>query len=147
MVAYLYDLAGRRIRIAWPDANFADYGYNYDNGLGLGERVSRTCQLFLRRPRADFGGRYGSRSWTYWSYDGASRLSGLTHDLASTGQDVVFGYSSSPASQLITRSVSNNSYVYIPTNAATSYANNGLNQVTATTGTGRRPSPMTGVRT
>lgn len=137
-MAYQYDLAGRRTRQTWPDAffvtnswNLADdmtailhggstqiIGYSYDN---LGRRAGVTR---------------GNGVTTTYSYDGVGRLTSLSHDVGGTAADVTFGYAYNPASQIITRTVSNNAYVHGATAGTTAYVNNGLNQVTSASGAG-----------
>jgi YD repeat-containing protein len=42
----------------------------------------------------------------------ASRLTSLAHDVAGTAQDVTFGFAYNPASQIYTRTTSNDSYAW-----------------------------------
>ena len=49
---------------------------------------------------------------TTYGYDEVSRLSSLTLDLAGTAQDQAYGYSYHPASQILTRTASNDAYAY-----------------------------------
>ena len=67
-------------------------------------------------------------------YDPVSRLQTLTHDLAGTGADVTQGFSYNPASQAVTRTISNDAYVFAEApNGTRSYSANGLNQYTQIT--------------
>ena len=63
-------------------------------------------------------------------------LTGLYHDLdgAGTGNDVSFGFAFNPASQILTRVVSNSAYEFAPVSSIRSYTVNGLNQYTAVGG-------------
>ncbi len=56
-------------------------------------------------------------------------LTGLSRDLdgAGTIHDVAFGFAYNPASQILTRVVSNNAYEFAPASAVRSYTVNGLN--------------------
>ena len=65
---------------------------------------------------------------TNYTYDGASRLKTLAHDLAGTVSDVTWTYGYTPSSQVITRQVSNRSYLYAPTAGTQTVTRNGLNQ-------------------
>lgn len=137
-MSYQYDLAGRRTRQTWPDAFFvtntwslADemtailhagttqiIGYSYDN---LGRRTGITR---------------GNGVTSAFGYDAASRLTSLSHDVGGADADVTFGYAYNPASQVVSKTTSNNAYVYSPTASETTYANNGLNRVTSVGGMG-----------
>lgn len=136
-MSYQYDLAGHRTRRTWPDAFFVTnswnlagdmtaihqggtiqiIGYSYDN-LGRRTGISR-----------------GNGVTSAYGYDGASRLSSLSHDVGGTAADVTFGYTYNPASQIVSKSVSNSAYVYSPEAGATAYSNNNLNRVTSVGGT------------
>jgi hypothetical protein len=76
---------------------------------------------------------------TGYDYDPISRLAGLSHDLdgSGTGSDVAMGFAWNPASQMVTRSLSNEAYEYPITNSVQSYAVNGRNQYTQVGGTSR----------
>jgi RHS repeat-associated protein len=66
---------------------------------------------------------------TGYSYDPVSRLSGMTIDVAGTGNDqsLTFGYNA--ASQIVSRTASNDGYAWGgAANADRDYASNGLNQ-------------------
>ena len=79
---------------------------------------------------------------TAFSYDSVSRLSGITHDMAGTGQDVTFCMGSmsgticnssyNSAGQVLGRTISNTAYVWNGhTNVSRNYVANGLNQYTS----------------
>jgi RHS repeat-associated protein len=74
---------------------------------------------------------------TGYDYDAISRLEVLSHDLdgSGTGSDVVLGFAYNPASQMVTRSLSNEAYEFPLTNSVKSYAVNGRNQYTQVGGT------------
>lgn len=143
-VAYQYDLAGRRTQITWPGspAYYAAYEYNLANDLtAIRENGATSGPGVLAIYLYDNLGRRvttarGNGASTGYVYDGVSRLSQLIQDPTSTANDVTLTYAYNPAGQIVSRSVSNSAYVYVPTTASTTYANNGLNQVTALTGTG-----------
>jgi hypothetical protein len=61
-----------------------------------------------------------------------SRLASLMHDLdgSGAGNDVTKGFAWNPASQIVTRSLSNNAYEHPIANSVKSYAVNGRNQYT-----------------
>lgn len=140
-VSYQYDLANRPTRITWPDAYYAQYDYDLNNGLtairengalsGAGILASYTYDSLGRRTNAAFGNG-ASASWTY---DAVSRPTSLNHDLSGTANDLTIGLTYSPADQIATRTVSNPTvYAYVPTAITASYANSGKNQVTSAAG-------------
>lgn len=84
-----------------------------------------------RRSDATIGGAVASDE-----YDAISRLSILTINLALTAADQILTFSYNPASQMITRTESNNAYVSpTPDGPARNYGVNGLNQYTSVAGT------------
>jgi hypothetical protein len=69
-------------------------------------------------------------------YDTISRLSTLTNNLANTAADLTLTFGYNPASQIITRTQSNDLYASVTPDAVTrSYSVNGLNQYTSISGT------------
>jgi RHS repeat-associated protein len=77
--------------------------------------------------------RGGGATTTGYVYDPVSRLQTLSHNLdgAVTTNDVSFGFTFTPASQVATRNLSNGGYAFINTpTVARSYTVNGLNQYT-----------------
>lgn len=135
---FQYDAAGRRTRLTWGDGFYVTYDYDvtgnmtairenggfalatfsYDN---LGRRASLTM---------------GDGSVTSYSYDPVSRFSSLSHDLVGGANDVAYGLAYNPASQIATRTMSNDTYAYTGhINVDRSYTANGLNQLTASGGT------------
>ncbi len=73
-----------------------------------------------------------------YAYDTASRLTDLDHNLdgSTTTDDQNFDFSFTAASQISNRTISNDLYSWANTAAARTYARNGLNQYTSTSGTG-----------
>lgn len=140
-VGYGYDLAGRRTSITWPDAIRANYDYDLSNqvtAIKEGTTTLTTLATYtydnlamrtaIARPTNTLATSYG--------YDTAARLNALTQNLngSVTTNDVTFGFTRNPASQLITRTVSNAAYNFTPVTASTAYVNNGRNQVTSAGG-------------
>jgi len=135
-VASLYDEAGRRTRLIWPDATYVTYEYDlYDALTAVKTGAGATLAGYAYN---DLGQRTGitrqNGVTTAYGYDAAARMNALTHDPAGTSQDVIFGYTYSPAGQIAGRTVSNPTYVYAPSTGTTAYANNGRNQVTSAGG-------------
>ncbi len=140
-VGYEYDAAGSRTRITWPDGFYAQYDHDLygavtairENGASSGAGVLATYAYNnLGQPTVITR---GNTTTTAYGYDPAGRMTSLDHDMAGSGSDVNFDYTWNPAGQIASRSVSNAAYVYAPNTGSTSYANNGLNQVTSAGGT------------
>lgn len=137
-VAYQHDLAGRRTRLTWPDGFFVNYDYNVGGDLtAIRENGSTDWQLTswaydnLGRRTAQVRANGAS---TAWSYDAAGRLASLSHDLPGTANDLGLTFAYNPAGQIVSRTMSNTAYAYAPAVGATSYVNNGKNQVTSVGG-------------
>jgi RHS repeat-associated protein len=129
-ISHLYDADGSRIRITHPDTNF--FNYDYD-GLGrflrLRENGADTLVAFSYNASGRRSGLTSGGTASGYDYDPAGRLQTLTHNLAGTAADQVIGLSYNPASQIATRTASNDSYAWTGSVAANRpYAVNGLNQ-------------------
>jgi len=130
---FQYDVAGRITRQTWADNFFVTYEYDLSNNLtALRENGSYVLASFgydglgrrIRLAR-------GNGTITYYAFDSASRLSGLSQDLEGTAGDLnlTFGYNS--VNQIATRSSSNDSYAFKDFyEVDRSYTANGLNQYT-----------------
>ena len=82
----------------------------------------------------------GNGTVTIFGYDNASRLTGLTQNLAGAGDDQTFGFGFTAASQVMSRSAANDNYNWTAASASRGYVRNGLNQYTGVPGTAfRRP--------
>jgi len=137
-LSFQYDIASNRTRITYPDGFFAQYEYDGlnrvdrigENGVFSGASLlaDYTYDTLSRR---DFLTR-GNSVNSDWGYDNASRLTGLIHDLPGGAiNDQNFGFGYTPASQMASRSASNDNYNWTgATIANRSYARNGLNQYT-----------------
>ncbi len=142
-IGYLYDAAGRRTRMTWPDGFYVDYDHLVtgevsairENGATSGAGVLGTYAY-------DDSGRRtlltrGNNSTTNYSYDNVSRLSQLVQGLNGTASDVTFDYSYNPAGEIASTTRSNDAYAYTGhANANVTTSVNGLNQVTAIGGAG-----------
>jgi RHS repeat-associated protein len=141
-LSYLYDANGNTTRITHPDGNRFDYSYD-----GL-DRLTYVCE----NPSTGCGGtsspivsitydsqgrrsqllRGASVTSTIYGYDAVSRLTSLTQNLDGMGttNDVTQAVTFNPASQILSRSLSNSGYEYSLATTAQTYATNGLNQYT-----------------
>lgn len=140
-MTYAYDAAGRRTRITWPDAFYAQYDYDVtgavtairENGATSGAGVLATYAY--NNLGQTTGITRGNGTTTGYVYDAAGRMTTMNHNMAGSVADVTFGYTWNTAGQLASRTVSNPAYVYAPTTGSTSYVNNDLNQMTSVGGT------------
>jgi len=138
---YEHDPAGRRIRVTHPDPQPTPYYfvYDYDDASKLKaikENGSTSLATFFydTPSRLQQVTRPNSTATSY-TYDGISRLATLADDLNLTVSDVTHTFTYNPASQILTRALSNDSYAYTAlTPASQSYSVNGLNQYTSVAG-------------
>ncbi|HEX8238736.1 MAG TPA: RHS repeat-associated core domain-containing protein [Allosphingosinicella sp.] len=130
----LYDAAGRRIRLTWPDGFYVTYDYD---AVGMITAIRENGSLALATFEYDDLGRRkkltrGNGVVTNYTYTGASQLSGFGLDLAGTANDQSNTYSYNPLSQIIQRTFSNDSYNWNGNyNVNRNYTANALNQYTA----------------
>jgi len=137
-VSYGYDAAGRRVWTGWPDGFWVAYDWSYANDLMTIRENGATTWALAAYGYDNLGRRItearNNGVISGFGYDGISRLSGMTHDLPGSSQDISWGYSYNPAGQIVSRSVSNNAYVYTPASTAIAYVNNLLNRLTSING-------------
>src|SRR5699024_8452509 len=134
-MSYQYDAASRRTRATWWDGFYVDYdrlvtgeiSKARENGATTGAGVLATYGYDDLRRRTSLT--RGNTASTTWTYDSVSRLS-QQRDFAGTADDltVTFGYN--PASQITTRTGSNDAYAFTYANTAVAYTANGLNEYT-----------------
>jgi RHS repeat-associated protein len=130
-LSYDYDLAGNRTRITHPDGTYFTYGrdilgrvtlvreggVNWLNGFSFNDRGTVSDQSY----HAAFVSSYG--------YDPMGRLSAVTHNLPGSAHDVSFSFGYNWASQLTSRTQSNDTYAWGGHYAVNrSYAADGLNR-------------------
>jgi RHS repeat-associated protein len=132
-MSMLYDVNGDRTRVTMPDGTY--FSSDLD-GVGRTTAIRENGGTALVTFVFDALGRHSSvarsgGNLTSYAYDGASRLSSLSHDLAGTAYDLALDFSYSPASQILINTRSNDVYTWTGHGAGTSsYAVNGLNQYT-----------------
>ena len=133
-ISYTSDAHGNHTAIS---GNFGYYaGYTFDTANrpqtvldASGTIVRMTYDSASRLTRVDSGTTISSSASV--TYDAIGRPATLSHDLVSTSADQSFGYSYNPASQITTRTSSNDSYASNTAYAVDrSYTVNGLNQYT-----------------
>jgi YD repeat-containing protein len=142
---YQYDADGDRIQVTHPDGAYFTYAYDgLDRNTQICESVPITSCVsgttLLAAITYDNQGhrqtlsRGGGVTTTSYAYDPVSRLQTLSHNLdgAVTTNDVSFGFTFTPASQVATRNLSNGGYAFVNTpTVSRSYLVNGLNQYTS----------------
>jgi RHS repeat-associated protein len=140
-----YDSNGNRTAFV-PTASSGNYmqGFVYDGldrltalqefGASI---VTISYDVAGRRSMMQTGVPNVPTSATGWNYDSLARLTSLSHDLAGTAADQTLTFPLyNGASQILSRSGSNDSYAWAGADVVRSYAVNGLNQYTATAATG-----------
>jgi RHS repeat-associated protein len=133
-LVYGYDPASNRNLITHPDAaNYFTYEYDSLNRVRfIREKAAAAIATFVydNDGRRDSLARSGIT--TSYDYDPASRLQALGHVFPETASNVIMTYTYNHADQVLTRTISNDAYIYNePANANDAYARNGLNQYTA----------------
>jgi len=128
-VGNLYDANGNRIRVVHPDNSYFTYDMDgLDRPTAIRENGGAPIAAFTY----DNAGRRATSGWaavTIYAYDPAGRLQTLSHNLIGDSRDQMLGFTYNPASQVLTRSASNDAYAWRPSeNVARAYAANGLNQ-------------------
>ncbi len=135
-----YDLHGNRTRITHPDGAFFEYAYDAtDRLLHLSENGPSATLASVHYDslgRRSLIARDTVGAKTSYGYEPFSRLQSLVHDLdgSGTSKDLTMNFAYSPASQIVTRSLSNSTYEFPVESSLRSYAVNGLNQYTQITG-------------
>ncbi len=133
-LAYQYDPAGNRTRIAHPDGAVFDQSFD-----ALGRPVFLSgpvagALLYVNYAAHGAPGNVsrGNQDASYLSYDAIQRLSAVMDDHAGTANDVTWYYSRNPAGQLASLTRTNDAYAWTGHYAVTRpYTTNGLNQYTA----------------
>ena len=127
-LSYLYNKNGNRTRVTHSDGNW--FGYDYDLGnrpWTVGRNAANGMASYEYNNRG-LRSSYLSGGYTNYGYDAVGRLNALAH--TSLGLSYSYGYN--PASQMVTRTISNDAYVYTgDVNVNRNYAVNGLNQYTS----------------
>ncbi len=135
----VYDIAGRPTRLTHPDGFYINYDYDVTgNVIQIRENGATSGQGVLATYAFDNLGRRtsltrGNGTVTNYTYDPIARLTGFTHDLAGTIQDLsVNSFTYNPTSQITGYTRSNDSYAWKGHyNVNRAYGTNGLNQLTS----------------
>lgn len=125
-----YDLAGRRIRLTWPDGLFITYDYDLTDAMTV---IKQSGTTSLETFTYDNLGRQtyrvaGNNTTATYDYDTASRLMSINITGGGSGT-AMYMSNYSPAGQIGVRSTSDDSYsAPAQANGTTGYITNGLNQ-------------------
>ncbi|MEJ7804929.1 MAG: RHS repeat-associated core domain-containing protein [Telluria sp.] len=138
-LSHLYDAEGRRIRLTFPDNQY--FTYTYD-GLGRLSQVLESGTAVIventydsqghRKTLSRGGAAAAAVTQTTYQYDPV-RLQTLRHNLdgVATTFDQTWTFGFNPASQVISRDLSNAAYAFAQAAPSSStYAVNGLNEYT-----------------
>ncbi|MBB4096469.1 RHS repeat domain-containing protein [Sphingomonas kyeonggiensis] len=135
-LGYQYDAGGNRARITHPDGNYFTYAYD-----GLDRPSDAYESGIYQRLHFDWdsqGRRWGEWRGTVFSsygFDQISRLASINHNLAGSSYDVTTNFSYNPASQIVSKARTNDSYAFTSyVNVDRPYTPNGLNQYAAVAG-------------
>jgi RHS repeat-associated protein len=129
-LTYSYDLNGNRLNITHPDGQ--RFGYRYDvlnrmNGVVQGSTFGLIALYFDNRGQRIITDHRISN--TQYSYDGIGRLATQNDYFIANIGDIARSYSHNPASQIVNRTASNDTYAFTgDVNLNRAYATNGLNQ-------------------
>jgi RHS repeat-associated protein len=132
-LSYQYDKNSNRTRVTHPDGQYFTYSYD---GLNRQRELRENGSASLSDQLYNDQGQFVSNSRApsvenHVQYDAAGRVSILDIRLNGTAQDNIFGFAYTPASQIKSRTTSNNLYANTAHyDVERSYTINGLNQYT-----------------
>jgi YD repeat-containing protein len=129
--SHTFDARGNATSLSLSSGYYLAYSYDAADRLGdISGAVSFTYDGGGRRSAIGFGGGAGTSAGSY-GYDAIGRLTSQTNDLAGTGSDRSGTFAYNPASQMVSRSISNDLYASNSAyNVCRPYSVNGLNQYT-----------------
>jgi RHS repeat-associated protein len=129
-LGYTYDADGNRSQLTYPDASYFTYVYDRLDRLTMIKEAGTTAIVStVYNPQQTVASQTRGAVTTTLGYDPVSRPTSWTDDLTGTTSDVTSTFAYNPASQMVTKTRSNDAYAF---NAYVSvsrpYAVNGLNQ-------------------
>jgi len=133
-----FDADGDRTSVTHPDNNYFDYDYDgLDRLSDIRENASATVVSESYYPLGMLSGQTRGGVVSTYAYDPVQRPQSRVDNFPSTGPDLTVTFAYNPANQIITRTTSNDSYVYTGyVDGSTSYSANGLNQYSSVAGRG-----------
>ncbi|WP_264940506.1 RHS repeat-associated core domain-containing protein [Sphingomonas caeni] len=132
-LGYQWDANGNRTRITYPDGVY--FTTDYD-GLNRPTTMKENGSTTIVAITYDVLGRRVSETrgavTTTYTYDGLSRLTGLSDDFSGSTYDVTTSFGYNPANQVTSRMRTNDGYAFSGyVNVSRNYTTNGLNQYSA----------------
>jgi RHS repeat-associated protein len=120
-----------RTQVTYPDGTYFGFGYDPASRMTQIGRNAASGLAAYGYNSLGLRSSLASGSLTTYGYDAVSRLSLLTQDIAGTTYDVSHAFAHNPASQITSRTTSNDNYAWTgAVNLNRNYAVNGLNQYT-----------------
>jgi RHS repeat-associated protein len=136
-VSYLYDAAGQRTRMTWPDSFYVTYDYN-PKGAVTAIRESGSFQL-AQYQYDDYGRQtlvsFGNGTSNSYGYNSSSLMLSLNLSAPAASaynQSTTFSYN--PAGQISSTAVSNSSYFPIVPSSSKAFTYNGQNEMLTAAG-------------
>lgn len=130
-----YDTDGNRTRLTYPDGVYISYSYDGLDRMTTASWTTTGTTPFLTITYDNQGRRASTvrgSSNTGYTYDAVSRLASDSQNFSSGTSNLTTGYSYNPASQIVTKSRSNNVYAFTGyVSVSRAYVANGLNQYTS----------------
>ena len=132
-LSYQYDPGSRRTRLTFPDTTYLTYDHSPSGQLtAIRENGGTAVATFSYDSAARLSTQGFVGSSSNYGYDAVSRLNSLSLNLGGTTWDHNLGFGYNPASQIVTRTASNDTYRSSSAyNVTRGYSVNGLNQYTA----------------
>ncbi|MEM8918914.1 MAG: RHS repeat-associated core domain-containing protein [Pseudomonadota bacterium] len=129
-LSYQYDANSNRTRITHPDGKY--FLYLYD-GLNRPYRIRENgggiTHTYIYNSRGENSGLYRFQATNTYVYDPVGRMTSIIGNLNGTANDNTFGFTYTPASQIKSRTTSNDLYANSSHyNVNRNYTTNGLNQ-------------------
>ena len=128
-LAYTFDKNGNRTQVTHPDGNYFLSLYDGLNRATYMQLNSGTGLASFSYSNRGIIGTISSGSYTHYSTDLIGRVNLITQDMVGSSYDLNSSFTYNPASQIVTRTTSNDAYVYTgDVNVTRNYGVNGLNQ-------------------
>lgn len=130
-LGYSYDVNGNRSQLTYPDSSYFTYVYDgLDRLTTIKEGGATTIASTVYNPQQTVASQTRGAVTTTLGYDTVSRPTNWTDDLAGTTSDVTSTFAYNPASQIVTKTRSNDAYRFTGyvTITPRPYTVNGLNQ-------------------
>ena len=128
-LAYAFDKNGNRTQVTHPDGNYFLSLYDGLNRATYMQLNSGTGLASFSYSNRGIIGTISSGSFTHYSTDLIGRVNLITQDMVGSSYDLNSSFTYNPASQIVTRTTSNDAYVYTgDVNVTRNYGVNGLNQ-------------------